>query len=192
MVHPTLYLASASPRRAELLRQIGMEFRTLVVDLDENLLPDEDPEAYVCRLARAKAKAAQAMIEGEVLTLGADTTVVVDGRVLGKPCDREDAVQTLLMLSGRRHEVLTAIALCDGQRCETALSRSSVEFVNLDREQCLRYWETGEPHDKAGSYAIQGLAAVWVRELQGSYSGVMGLPLHETAELLARFGITII
>lgn len=192
MAEPVLYLASTSPRRAELLRQIGVTFQTMAVDLDETPLAGEGPADYVTRLARAKAEAGSTMLSAPGLVLGADTSVVLDGQILGKPRDREDAVSTLLALGGRRHEVLSAVALCDGQRCDVQLSRSQVEFDKLNREQCLRYWDTGEPCDKAGSYAIQGLAAVWVRELHGSYSGVMGLPLHETALLLQGFGITIV
>lgn len=187
-----LYLASDSPRRQELLQQIGVSFQLLSVDEDESILADETAAEYTRRLAEAKARAGYGQIKGDGLVLGADTCVVVDGQILGKPRDREDALDILMMLSGREHEVITAVALCDRQRCEVKLSQSRVNFAKLDRETCIRYWQTGEPRDKAGGYAVQGLAAIWIRELHGSFSGVMGLPLFETAELLRDFGIEII
>lgn len=192
MSEPTLYLASNSPRRRELLQQIGVSFRLLPVDEDESLLDGESAEAYVLRLARNKALAAKQQLNGSGLVLGADTCVVLDTEILGKPRDCEDAVATLMALSGREHEVLTAVALTDGQRCEVKLSRNRVNFAKLDRDVCRRYWDTGEPRDKAGSYAVQGLAAVWITRIEGSYSGIMGLPLYETAQLLHDFGVTII
>jgi septum formation protein len=189
---PTLYLASSSPRRQELLQQIGIPFQLLPVDEDETVLHGESPEDYARRLARNKALSARQQLGTEGLVLGADTCVVLDGQILGKPSDREDAVATLMALSGREHQVLTAVAVTDGQRCEVKLSRSRVNFAKLDRETCRRYWDTGEPRDKAGSYAVQGLAAIWISRIEGSYSGVMGLPLYETAQLLYDFGVTII
>jgi septum formation protein len=191
MATTVLHLASASPRRQELLAQIGVSFVSRVAPIDETPLPDEAAGAYVERLALAKAFAAQATLEqpAGAVVLGADTAVVLDGRILGKPRDRADALATLAALSGREHEVLTAVALVDAQRSATRVVASRVRFRTLEREEIEAYWDTGEPCDKAGSYGIQGLAAVFVSQLQGSYSAVVGLPLCETAELLASFGI---
>lgn len=181
-------LASASPRRRQLLEQIGARFRVQPADVDERRLPGESPGDYVLRLAQVKARAVAA--HGAPLpVLGADTTVVADGRAMGKPTDEEDAVTTLMALSGRSHQVLTAVALVGGERCETRLSETEVTFCRLDESLCRRYWRTGEPGDKAGGYAIQGLGAVLVERIRGSYSGVVGLPLAPTRELLQLFGI---
>ncbi|UCJ16889.1 Maf-like protein [Pseudomonas sp. MM211] len=187
----TLYLASASPRRSELLKQIGVPFLTRIVPIDETPQADEAPEAYVERLALAKAVAVLDSLtecDGAVV-LGSDTAVVLDGRILGKPIDRADAVATLTALSGREHQVLTAVALISNERSGARVVTSTVRFKPLSQAQIEAYWETGEPHDKAGSYGIQGLAAVFVSQMQGSYSAVVGLPLCETAELLAEFAI---
>lgn len=187
----TLYLASASPRRRELLAQIGVSFTTHVVPIDETPQPGEAPAAYVERLALAKAQAALGTLDDrrDAVVLGSDTAVVLDGRILGKPVDREDALATLAALSGREHQVLTAVALVSDARGEARVVTSTVRFKALDRTQLEAYWATGEPRDKAGSYGIQGLAAVFVSQMQGSYSAVVGLPLCETAELLAQFAI---
>ncbi|SDI11779.1 septum formation protein [Pseudomonas flavescens] len=187
----TLYLASASPRRSELLTQIGVPFTTRIVPIDETPQPGEAPAAYVERLARAKAAAVLDHLPERdgVVVLGADTTVVLDGRILGKPLDRADALATLTALSGREHQVLTAVALISDERSSARVVTSSVRFKTLEQTQIEAYWATGEPRDKAGSYAIQGLAAVFVSQMQGSYSAVVGLPLCETAELLAEFAI---
>ncbi|MBF7730292.1 Maf family protein [Pseudomonas sp. N040] len=189
---PPLYLASASPRRRELLAQIGVPCRLLSSSVDESLLPGEAPEQYVERLARAKAQAGLDMLEapGEACVLGADTAVVLDGRILGKPADREEARQMLQALSGREHQVLTAVALASALGCESRTVASRVSFRHITSAEMHAYWATGEPQDKAGGYAIQGLAAIFVRQLQGSYSAVVGLPLCETAELLAGRGIS--
>lgn len=188
---PVLYLASASPRRRELLTQIGVAHHPLPVDIDETPLPGEAPADYVRRLAREKARAALARLDAAqpLCVLGADTTVVLDGRILGKPADRAEGLAMLAALSGQTHQVLTAVALADGRRCEVRLVESRVTFRAIPGEEAARYWASGEPADKAGGYAIQGLGAVFVRELRGSYSGVVGLPLCETAELLAAFGV---
>lgn len=188
---PSLYLASASPRRSELLRQIGVSFTPCPVDIDETPLPGESSADYVQRLAREKAQAALARLgDGQPLcVLGADTTVTLDGRILGKPADRTEGLAMLALLSGRTHQVLTAVALADAGRCEVRLVESQVTFRTISPEEAERYWSTGEPADKAGGYGIQGLGAVFVRELRGSFSGVVGLPLCETAELLASFGV---
>lgn len=181
-------LASASPRRRELLAQIGVAYCIAGADIDESALPDEQPRDYVTRLARQKALTIRS--SGQQLpVLAADTTVVVDGAIFGKPRDRQDGIAMLAKLSGRAHEVLTAIALADSTGVGTRLSESTVVFREITQEECAAYWETGEPRDKAGGYAIQGLGAVFVKALRGSYSGVMGLPLFETGQLLHAAGI---
>ncbi|CAD5198634.1 Maf family protein [Pseudomonas sp. FEN] len=190
----SLYLASGSPRRRELLTQIGVPFSTISAEIDETPLPDESPLAYVERLARGKAAVGRARLSAGqsaagTCVLGADTAVVLDGRILGKPLDEADAVAMLLALSAREHEVLTAIAVLDGERCESRVVRSLVKFRTINSEEAHTYWSSGEPRDKAGAYAIQGLAAVFVAGLNGSYSAVVGLPVCETAELLGHFGI---
>ncbi len=187
----TLYLASGSPRRRELLTQIGVPFSSLIVPIDENSLPEEPPRAYVERLARAKAQAGLAALAdpGDAVVLGADTAVILDGRILGKPQDRDEAVATLSALSACEHQVLTAVALASANKVVVRVVSSRVRFRLLTRTEIEAYWATDEPRDKAGSYAIQGLAAVFVSQLQGSYSAVVGLPLCETAELLAEFAI---
>ena len=184
-----LYLASGSPRRRELLTQIGVPFSVVSAPIDETPLPDESAPAYVERLARAKAAAGLACLEGPAVVLGADTAVVLDGRILGKPENRKDALAMLADLSGREHQVLTAVALSDGQRVHSLCVTSKVRFRAISAEEAQRYWASGEPADKAGGYAIQGLGAVFVTGLSGSYSAVVGLPLSETAELLGQFGI---
>jgi septum formation protein len=190
---PFLHLASASPRRSELLRQLGLSFDIKPVHIDETPRDGEMPVAYVQRLAREKAHAAWEMLESpDAPVLAADTAVVLDGLILGKPTDAADAARMLRALSGRRHEVLTAIALLDAAREELAVSRTGVSFRSLRPAEIAGYWRTGEPAGKAGGYAIQGLGAVFVDEIHGSYSGVVGLPLFETAQLLARFGYRLL
>ena len=188
---PQLYLASGSPRRAELLIQAGIAFERVKVEVDEALLPGEDAADYVQRLAQAKADAGwqQVLTRGlaPLPVLGADTAVVLDRQILGKPVDRADGLRMLAALSGRRHRVMTAVCLCAGDFRQTALSISEVQLRALSPGECERYWETGEPVDKAGSYAIQGRAAVFVEELHGSYTGVVGLPLLETCGLLENY-----
>jgi septum formation protein len=186
---PRLILASASPRRRELLAQIGVPHRVWAADLDESLLDGEAPEAGAIRLAIAKARAVQAVAGTALPVLGADTIVVLDGEPLGKPRDRADALGMLSRLSGRTHRVLSAVALATAAGVAHRLSVSSVRFRTLDAGECAAYWDTGEPRDKAGGYAIQGRGAVFIAALEGSFSGVMGLPLYETAELLAAAGI---
>lgn len=189
----TLYLASSSPRRRELLSQMAVSFHTLCPDIPEQPLPGESPETYVRRLALEKARAGLAMVEGAAVVIGSDTSVVLDDSILGKPRDRDDGLAMLARLSGRGHRVLSAVALVDGQGREaTRLSVSEVMFRRLSEEECLAYWHTGEPVDKAGGYAIQGRAAMFIEYLAGSYSAVMGLPLFETAELLQQFAIPIL
>jgi len=185
-----IYLASASPRRRELLEQIGVHYRLLSVSVNERVMPEETPESYVQRVALDKARAGRDMIGQQDArpVLGSDTAVVVDDAILGKPKDKQEALAMLRQLSGRTHRVLTAVALANAQE-QTRLSVSTVEFRPLTEEECERYWQTGECVDKAGAYAIQGYAAAFIRELRGSYSGVMGLPLFETTELLQQAGI---
>ncbi len=185
---PVLCLASASPRRRELLSQIGVPHRAQSTDIDETVRAGESARDYVLRLAREKALAVWRGSQS-LPVLAADTTVVVDGVVFGKPGDQAEAVAMLGRLSGRDHEVLTAVALADSRGIGDRLSASVVRFRTLSPEECVAYWETGEPHDKAGGYAIQGLGAVFIESLRGSYSGVMGLPLFETGELLRAAGI---
>ena len=186
-----LFLASGSPRRRELLTQIGVAFSVIGAEIDETPLPDESPAAYVERLARGKAQAGRARLNAnaQACVLGADTAVVLDGKILGKPLDEADALAMLMSLSGQEHEVLTAIALLDGERCESRVVRSLVRFRPINAAEASAYWASGEPRDKAGGYGIQGLGAVFVSSLTGSYSAVVGLPLCETAELLGHFGI---
>ncbi|HEX5459319.1 MAG TPA: Maf family protein [Steroidobacteraceae bacterium] len=181
-------LASMSPRRRELLAQIGVPHKIVAADVDEAFLPGESPADYVARLARLKA--ATVRQRGEPLpVLAADTTVVVEGSVHGKPADRADGLAMLAALSGRTHQVLTAVALATGKDVTLRVNCTSVRFRDLGRAEMEAYWATGEPRDKAGGYAIQGYGAVFVAALSGSYSGVMGLPLLETAELLRAAGI---
>jgi septum formation protein len=186
-----VYLASGSPRRRELLRQIGVPFRVIGAAVDERLRPAESACPYVLRLAAAKADAgwesSRDAIQAPVLA--ADTAVVLDGRILGKPADRQDAEAMLRQLSGRTHEVLTGVALRGPHGLESRVSRSAVTFRSITAAEVRDYWETGEPADKAGAYAVQGLAAIFIADLRGSYSGVMGLPLFETAELLRAAGV---
>lgn len=184
-----LYLASGSPRRRELLTQIGVPFSVVSAPVDETPLPGEGVSAYAVRLARAKAQAGFAQLSGPGVVLGADTVVSSQARILGKPRDRAHALEMLGELSDDRHQVITAVAITDGQRCLGVCVSTDVHFRAISQAEALRYWETGEPLDKAGGYAIQGLGAVFVRELVGSYSAVVGLPLFETAQLLEQFSI---
>lgn len=187
-----VYLASQSPRRRELLGQIGVSHTVIAVDLDEAPRPGEVPEDYARRVALDKARAGRAATpDSRVPVLAADTLVTLDGRILGKPRDAEEAAAMLGLLSGRTHRVLSAVALIGAEE-RLALSESQVSFRAIPDWEARAYWATGEPADKAGGYAIQGLGALFVRELRGSYSGVMGLPLHETALLLAEEGIPLL
>lgn len=184
-----VYLASASPRRSELLRQIGVRFTVRAAAIPEQLLAGEAPESYVVRLAAAKAETVWAAVPDSRPVLGADTAVVLDGEVLDKPHDGAEAATMLERLSGRTHRVLTAVAVRHVGGLETRLCDSEVRFRATTHEERLAYCATGEPFDKAGGYGIQGHAAVFVEELKGSYSGVVGLPLFETASLLAYCGV---
>jgi septum formation protein len=189
MSPPVICLASISPRRRELLAQIGVRFSIVGADIDETPHAGEAPRDYVLRLARQKALAVRE--RGERLpVLAADTTVVLDGVIYGKPRDRDDGIAMLGRLAGRTHEVLTAVALADSRGVELRLSVSSVRFGPLTPQECAAYWETGEPCDKAGGYGVQGAGGVFIESLSGSYSGVMGLPLFETAQLLRAAGVS--
>mgnify|MGYP001813263889 CR=1 FL=1 len=184
-----LVLASASPRRRELLRQIGLRFRVAPADVDEAVIPGEAPGDYVLRLAREKALAVLRRDGGDLPVMGADTAVVLGDEILGKPVDRGEAVQMLGRLSGATHEVYSAVAvvLTDGSGRERVFDRlniTRVTFAALDRDWIEAYIDTGDPMDKAGAYGVQGRAAERISRIEGSFSGVMGLPLYETADLL--------
>lgn len=185
-----LHLASSSPRRREILAALGLEFTAGSVDVDEAREGGEPAEQMVLRLAIAKAAAAG--LESTRLVIGADTAVVLDGDVLGKPRGQDDAIATLLKLSGRRHRVLTGVALAGPDGVQTALSSTDVLFREIGRDEAHAYWQSGEPRDKAGSYGIQGRGGAFVAAIKGSYSGVVGLPVYETAELLRTVGIDIL
>jgi nucleoside triphosphate pyrophosphatase len=185
---PVVCLASMSPRRRELLAQIGVPHTVVAAHVDERHLAGESPREYVERLARLKA--ATVIGRGESLpVLAADTAVVLNGLIYGKPADRAAGIAMLQALAGRTHEVLTAVALGRGRGMALRVNSSTVRFRAIARAEMEAYWDTGEPHDKAGGYAIQGYGAVFVLALSGSYSGVMGLPLLETAELLRAAGV---
>jgi septum formation protein len=182
-----LVLASASPRRAELLSQLGLVFTVRALDIDETRQQGETVEAMVRRLALTKADVAAC---GETLpVLGADTAVVIDDELLGKPADRVEGLRMLSLLSGRTHEVLTAVAVVRGGRNDVRLSRSRVTFREITCAEAEAYWETGEPRDKAGGYGIQGIGGIFAERIEGSYSGIVGLPLAETEALLQAFGV---
>ena len=183
-LHESITLASASPRRRELLRQIGVRHEVCAADVDETPAAAEDPADYVRRVAAAKAEAVWARDAARPV-LAADTAVVLGAELYAKPADLNDGLRMLRALSGRTHQVLTAVAVRSAGGLQAALSVSEVTFRPLSEAECLHYWASGEPAGKAGGYAIQGLAATFIRHLSGSYSGVMGLPLAETATLLA-------
>ena len=199
-----IYLASRSPRRRELLAQIGVKFEPLLfregprqdADTDEAVRPGEQPDDYVRRVSMLKCEAAwQRVVMRRGLqrkpVLAADTTVALTGEILGKPVDRDDAKRILRILSGTQHRVLTAVALQYEERFEMLVSESLVTFSPIPADRIAAYVETGEPFDKAGAYAIQGRAGAFVERIEGSYSGIMGLPLYETVQLLAKFGIVV-
>lgn len=194
-----LLLASRSPRRAELLRQIGLRFEIQPADVPEVPAAGQAPGEYALVTALAKARAVAdrkpAHSRASLPVLGADTDVALDDEIMGKPDDRADALDMLARLSGRTHQVCSAVAMIhddgDGARFDTVLSVTQVGFGAIGADEAAAYWDSGEPADKAGAYAIQGYAARWVREIRGSYSGVVGLPLYETVQLLARFGVRL-
>ncbi len=189
---PQLILASASPRRHELLRQLGVHFRVEISDADESGVPGESPAEYVCRVACIKAEAVARRETSQLPVLGADTAVVIAGRILGKPATVAEAADMLRSLSGQVHEVYSAVGLIDGQRSiHTRLNISEVRFAGLSEDWIAAYVASGEPMDKAGAYGVQGYAAHRISEIRGSYSGVMGLPLYETMELLHAAGFSL-
>ncbi|THB71926.1 MAG: septum formation inhibitor Maf [Gammaproteobacteria bacterium] len=179
-----IYLASKSPRRKELLQQIGVDFDIISAEIDETPHLGEMPEDFVLRMAIQKAQAGYAASTKKRPTLGSDTVVVVDGEIFGKPLGQNDSIRMLTKLSGRLHYVYTSVAIALENSVIFTTNRTIVTFKQLDRDEILTYIETGEPADKAGSYAIQGLAARFISNIDGSYSGVMGLPVFETAQLL--------
>jgi septum formation protein len=185
-----IILASSSPRRKELLDQINVTYRVYPVDLDETPWPDEAPLAYVQRVAAEKSAACKAQLNTELPVLAADTAVILGSVIMGKPKDKADAIAMLTQLSGKTHQVYSAISL-RGREHEQAVSITEVTFRCLTEQEILDYWHSGEPVDKAGSYAIQGRGGVFVESIKGSFSGVVGLPLFETAELLSKQGIEL-
>ena len=192
MNQPAIYLASASPRRRDLLTLLGVSYRSIAVGCDESVRPRERPLAYVRRLALAKAQAGAAAVGAvDAPVLGADTAVVLGRQILGKPRDRADGLSMLAALSGREHRVLTAVAVRQGDRVEVVVSESRVKFAETTEAERVAYWDTGEPADKAGGYAVQGLGAVFITRIRGSQSGIMGLPLRETAVLLQSFSVPV-
>lgn len=187
-----ILLASGSPRRAELLRLIGVGFHVRGLDLNETPYPEERPADYVERLAREKAEAGWSSVSDEntyLAAIGADTSVVLGGDILGKPTDEDDHFRMMSALSGQQHEVISAIAVTNGETVESRVVLSQVRLKKLTPTEIEAYWKTGEPADKAGGYAIQGLGSVFVEFISGSYSSVVGLPVKETAELLTCFGV---
>lgn len=187
-----IILASASPRRRELLDQIRVSYRVDPVDIDETPLPDETPTDYVCRVAAEKSAACLARTASCGLpVLAADTAVILDGLIMGKPRDQDDGIAMLRRLSGQTHQVYSAVSL-RGREHHQAVSVTDVRFRTLTEREMLAYWGSGEPADKAGAYAIQGLGSLFVESIKGSFSGVVGLPLFETAELLAKQGIELL
>lgn len=184
-----IILASASSRRQTLLKQIGVTFEVMTVDIDETPRKHELPHHYVKRLSEEKARTAFEQSTKQRPVLGADTTVAINGMVLGKPQHQEEAIDMLMMLSGKTHQVMTAVTVLNQQCEQSIVNITEVTFANITRQQAHTYWQTGEPSDKAGAYAIQGLAAVWITNIKGSFSSVMGLPLYETAQLLRAFNI---
>lgn len=196
-----IYLASKSPRRRELLRQIGVEFELLMLRdepgrhgaVSEEVIPGEAPDVYVQRIAREKAEHGWHAVLWRKLpqrpVLAADTTVTIDGKIMGKPADAAEAMDMLRSLSGRTHEVLTAIAVVANDELREVLNRSQVRFANIGDQRLNAYCHTAEPYDKAGAYGVQGLAAQFIEHISGSYTGIMGLPLYETAQLLNQAGI---
>ena len=189
-----LILASASPRRRALLETLGLEVQVLAADIDERQLPGEAPSEHVQRLAAAKADTIwqrPEVREAGLPVLAADTIVVIDGRVLGKPVDRSDALAMLARLSGRAHLVLTALAVVSAAGIDSELSTTTVHFRAVSESEAAAYWNTGEPRDKAGAYGIQGLGGIFATRIEGSYTGVMGLPIAQAEAMLRRAGVHV-
>ena len=194
MTSPQIILASASSRRRQLLSQLGLEFTVALQNIDEIQHPGEVPIDFVRRMAVEKVQAAQAALTDEAtsLVIGGDTVVVFKGSVLGQPEDKEDGLRMLRLLSGKAHSVLTAVVVATLDKKRVSVSESKVKICRISEQEAEAYWQSREPVDKAGAYGIQGLGAVFVKTLHGSYSGVMGLPLYETAKLLIEFGINCV
>ncbi len=188
-MNKALVLASKSPRRQELLTQLGYQFNSVSADIDESYHENESADHYVLRLAIAKARAIKIKSDQNTVVLGSDTCVVIDNKILSKPRDLADSQRMLSLLSGRKHQVLTAIAVVNSHLQMSKIVTTDVFFKKLSLPEITRYWHTGEPQDKAGSYGIQGIAGQFVTKIEGSYSAVVGLPLYETVELLSQFGI---
>ena len=190
-----IYLVSRSPRRRELLKQIGVSFDIIIADVDEAVLRNEPVHAYVARIAKKKAEAGWQYVLDRKLplypVLAADTVIAFDKKIIGKPLHRQDAITMLRLLAGRKHQVYSGVALAYTGKTSTRVSTSKVEIKNLSDKEIEHYVDSGEPLDKAGGYAIQGRAALFVTMLEGSYSGVVGLPLFETGQLLQQLGIEI-
>jgi len=184
-----LILASQSPRRAELLKQIGIPFSQYSVDIDETVQVDDKPQEYVQRMAREKSNLGFQRAQSAQLVLGADTIVVANNNILGKPKDKTDSIRMLSMLSNNTHQVFTAISITSPTHQKNLIVETQVCFGPLSSQQMSWYWQTGEPQDKAGSYGIQGLGGQFVKHIKGSYSAVVGLPLYQTRMLLTEFGI---
>ena len=187
-----IVLASASPRRADLLRQLELEFEVTPADIDEAKNRQETPVIYAQRLAAAKAAAVREHCTASDVIIAADTVVSLEEQVFGKPVDQADGMQMLASLSGRTHIVYTAVVVSRGELIRQALSTTEVSFREISHGEAQRYWQTGEPCDKAGGYAIQGLGAVFVSQIKGSYSGVVGLPLYELTQLLQETGVQLL
>ncbi len=185
-----LHLASTSPRRKAILQSLGLKFTVIAVEIDERRLEGETPQQMVLRLAANKAAAA--VSAGRQFIIGADTIVVLGDKILGKPRDKDDALEMLMSLSGRSHKVLSGVALWSSAGVRSALSETEVRFREIGEDEALAYWHSGEPCDKAGSYAIQGRGGAFVAAISGSYSGVVGLPVYELADLLGSAGIEVV
>ena len=184
----SLILASKSPRRQQLLAQLGYTFKCLSADIDESVHVDELPENYVRRLAIAKAQAIANKACGSIV-LGSDTSVVINNEILGKPNSLPESLTMLTKLSGKKHQVMTSIAVVHGDKILSEVVTTQVHFKDLSEGEIIRYWQTGEPQDKAGSYGIQGIGSQFIKEIQGCYFSVVGLPLYQTAQLLAAFDL---
>jgi len=192
MIKPnsTIYLASSSPQRVALLKQIGIIFEQVNVDVPEVLGANEACDDYICRLAVDKAQAAMVgRVDSDAVFIGADTVILIKGQILEKPTDELDARNMLLQLSGKTHNVKTAVAVCNNKNCEVIVQSNQVVMGKIDNHDITAYWQTGEPHNKAGAYGIQGIGAQFITHIEGSYSGIMGLPIYETVQLLKHFGV---
>ena len=185
---PQIILASSSPRRERILRDIGIRFIKCPADIDESVLPGEKPDKYVRRMAEAKAKKIAKQKKHKPV-LGADTIVLIDGRILGKPKNREQALRYITLLSNRTHSVLTSVALVRRDRCKSILARAEVTFRKISKREAILYWETGEPKDKAGGYGIQGVGGIFIDRIEGGHGTVIGLPVLETEKLLRLFNV---